>query len=308
MTLIGRQLDRLVRRVEEASGLDGAADKVAQPMRRLIPDGPIKDAASGTSAGHPLHPALVAVPMGAWLAATYLDFAPTSDRSGSLARRQVAQHFVAIGVVAAVPTAVAGASDWLDTAGAERRVGLVHAVANTAAVTGYLASWVLRRRGHHRAGVTVSAISGGVLGLAGWLGGHLVYATGVGVDTTAFQKFPTDWTDAGLAADDLPAGSAVAVEVGGVSVLVSRSGSMVHAIANRCTHRGAPLDEGLDQNSVADGCVTCPWHGSRFDLTDGAILRGPATRPQPSLQARVRGDRIEVRRPDEVRTLRLNPV
>jgi nitrite reductase/ring-hydroxylating ferredoxin subunit len=127
---------------------------------------------------------------------------------------------------------------------------------------------------------------------------------GVGVDTTAFQKLPSRWTDAGLEFDELTSGSAVAVEVGGVSVLISRSGRSVHAIANRCTHRGGPLDEG----EIADGCVTCPWHGSRFDLADGSVQKGPATRPQPTLEARVSDGRVQVRRRDEVRALRLNPV
>jgi nitrite reductase/ring-hydroxylating ferredoxin subunit len=207
-------------------------------------------------------------------------------------------------VLTAVPTAIAGVSDWLDTAQGERRVGLIHAAANATALTGYTASWLLRRAGRHRAGITVSSVSGGFLILAGWLGAHLVYAAGVGVDTTAFQKFPTKWTDAGLEFDDLPSETAVEVSVEGVPLLVSRSGRSVHAIANRCTHRGAPLDEG----EIADGCVTCPWHGSQFDLTDGAVRRGPATRPQPALEARVTQGRVEVRRPDEARALRLNPV
>jgi nitrite reductase/ring-hydroxylating ferredoxin subunit len=42
-----------------------------------------------------------------------------------------------------------------------------------------------------------------------------------------------------------------------------------------CTHRGAPLADG----KIEDGCVRCPWHGSRFDLADGAVVEGPATFP-----------------------------
>jgi nitrite reductase/ring-hydroxylating ferredoxin subunit/uncharacterized membrane protein len=301
---VSRRLETLVGALEGADGLDTVAERLAAVSGRLLPKGPIKDAASGTSLGHPLHPALVAMPMGCWLAATYLDYSEGADaRHGHGGRRQ-AQRFVGLGVLTAIPTAITGASDWLDTAQAERRVGLIHAAANATAITGYAASWLLRRAGRHRAGITVSAASGGVLVAAGWLGAHLTYAAGVGVDTTAFQKFPTRWTDTGLEFDELTSGSAVGVDVEGVSVLVSRSGRGVRAIANRCTHRGAPLDEGV----IADGCVTCPWHGSRFDLTDGAIHQGPATRPQPTLQARVTRGRVQVRRSDEVRALRLNPV
>jgi nitrite reductase/ring-hydroxylating ferredoxin subunit len=149
----------------------------------------------------------------------------------------------------------------------------------------------------------VSLGSGGLVVLAGWLGGHLVYAMGVGVDTTAFQKFPKRWTDTGVIFENLASGTATAAEVDGVAVLISRAGRSVHAIADRCTHRGAPLSEG----DIDDGCVTCPWHGSQFNLADGTVRRGPATRPQPGLDARVSRGQVQVRRADEVRTLRLNP-
>jgi nitrite reductase/ring-hydroxylating ferredoxin subunit/uncharacterized membrane protein len=306
VTIFSRRLDNLVGVLESADGLDAVAERLAGVSGRLLPTGPIKDAASGTTLGHPLHPALVAMPMGCWLAATFLDYTGGSDAHrghGGRAGRRPAQRLVGLGVLTAVPTAIAGVSDWLDTAEGERRVGLIHAAANATALTGYAASWLLRRAGRHRAGITVSTVSGAFLVAAGWLGAHLVYAAGVGVDTTAFQKFPTKWTDTGLQCDDLPSDSAVGLTVEGVPLLVSRSGRSVHVIANRCTHRGAPLDEGI----IADGCVTCPWHGSQFDLIDGAVRRGPATRPQPALEARVTKRRVQVRRPDEVRALRLNP-
>jgi nitrite reductase/ring-hydroxylating ferredoxin subunit/uncharacterized membrane protein len=304
MRALNCRIDRLADRLERATWLNPPAEKVSAVAARLLPDGPVKNTATGTPLGHPLHPALVTIPMGCWLSAAYLDCAPLPRRIDQAATRRIAQRMVGLGLLAAIPTVIAGASDWLDTAEAERRVGLVHAVANWGAIAGYTASWLLRRAGRHRSGAAVSTASIGLLGLGGWLGAHLVYAMGVGVDTTAFQKLPSRWTDAGLEFDELTSGSAVAVEVGGVSVLISRSGRSVHAIANRCTHRGGPLDEG----EIADGCVTCPWHGSRFDLADGSVQKGPATRPQPTLEARVSDGRVQVRRRDEVRALRLNPV
>ena len=68
-------------------------------------------------------------------------------------------------------------------------------------------------------------------------------------------------------------------------------GQTVHALANRCTHRGGPLHEG----EVADGQVTCPWHGSRFELSTGSVCAGPAASPQPLYEARAREGQIEVR-------------
>jgi nitrite reductase/ring-hydroxylating ferredoxin subunit len=150
---------------------------------------------------------------------------------------------------------------------------------------------------------TVSALAGlGVLTFSGWLGGHLAYALGVGVDTTAFTALPTEWTDA-CEIGDLEEDRPHLVHVGGAPVLVVRERGALVAMSDRCTHRGGPLHEG----TVQDGCVQCPWHSSRFDLTDGSVLQGPATRPQAVLETRVVQGRVQVRR-DESRALRTNPV
>jgi nitrite reductase/ring-hydroxylating ferredoxin subunit len=210
---------------------------------------------------------------------------------------------VGVGAIAAVPATLTGASDWADTLGAERRIGAIHAAANYAAIVVYLASWTARRRGRHGVGVGLSAAGAGLIGVSGWLGGHLSYAAGVGVDTTAFSTLPSDWTDA--APETVLTGrEMVAVLVGTVSVLLVNGPDAIVALNNRCTHRGAPLHDGL----LHEGCIECPWHGSRFRVGDGRVVRGPATRPQQVFEARVRHGRIEVRQPDEQRTLRTNPV
>ena len=83
-----------------------------------------------------------------------------------------------------------------------------------------------------------------------------------------------------------------AVEVDSVLVLVSRSeGGETCAIANTFTHRGGPLNEGDRDGDL----VTCPWHGSQFDLCSGEVLRGPARVPQQRFETRVRVGKIEVR-------------
>jgi nitrite reductase/ring-hydroxylating ferredoxin subunit len=79
--------------------------------------------------------------------------------------------------------------------------------------------------------------------------------------------------------------------VDGVDVLVVRHGGELFALSDRCAHRGGPLHEG----EIADGCVTCPWHGSIFRLRDGSVERGPSAYPQPSWEVRVDGGRVQVR-------------
>jgi nitrite reductase/ring-hydroxylating ferredoxin subunit/uncharacterized membrane protein len=280
--------------LEHASVLDPFAETEARAIRAVVPQGFATDALSGTPTEHPAHPPLVAVPIGAWA------FAGVFDLFGD---RRTARRLIALGCLAALPAAATGAADFSSTKDAERRVGFVHGMLNSAALTSYLLSWRARRRDRWLRGVAWSSAGFALLGAAGWLGGHLVYSLGVGVDTTVFQKLPTEWTDAGPA-DVIPdGGSARPVEVAGIPLLLSRQGGEIVALAARCTHRGGPLHQG----KIEDGCVTCPWHGSKFSLADGEVLAGPAVHPQPTLEARVAGGRLQVRRV-EPRALRRTPV
>ena len=288
-------LERVLHRLEHASALDKPSELGAGVLERVLPKGRLGDLASGTPIGHPLHPVLVAIPIGSWTAATYLDLTGGGDTA--------ARRLVGLGNLAALPAALTGANDWMTTSGAERRVGFAHAVLYYAALGLYSASWLARRRGKHVGGATLSLAGAAVLSGAGWLGGHLAYGLGVGVDTTAFQQAPEDWTDV-AAQSAVPAGQAIARDAGGVPVLLARHEGRILALADRCAHRGGPLHEG----AIADGCVTCPWHDSTFALVDGAVISGPATRPQPTLEVRIVDGRVQVRRPAEARALRANPV
>ena len=285
-------LDRAVDTLERASWLDQAAEVIATQLRKVVKPGATEDLLSGTPLGHPAHPMLVAMPIGMWTSVTVLDLVGGN--------RRTTRGLVALGALTALPAAATGASDWLSTAQAERRVGLVHAALNSAALGLQVASWRARRRGR-AAGAALSMVAIGLTAASGWLGGHLAYAQGVGVDTTAFELLPTEWTD--LCSVDEVTGKPSRHEVGGAGVVTFRAGSDLVAMADRCTHRGGPLHEGeLD----SAGCLTCPWHGSTFDST-GRVVSGPATRPQPALEVRIENGRVQVRR-DEERALRLNPV
>ena len=127
--------------------------------------------------------------------------------------------------------------------------------------------------------------------MTGYLGGHLTYSQGVGVDTTAFESGPEKWA---AVADgrEIEESRPVAVEADGVELVLVRQGGRVYALADRCTHRGGPLHEG----ELTEGCITCPWHGSRFRLEDGSVEQGPAVQPQPVYETRTVAGRIEVRR------------
>jgi nitrite reductase/ring-hydroxylating ferredoxin subunit/uncharacterized membrane protein len=286
------QLDRAVTAIENSTALDGLGSQLASLVGKVVRPGPVEDTLSGTQVGHPAHPSLVVVPLGAWVSATVLDATGDTD---------AARRMVGVGLLASGPAVATGLSDWANTMGAERRVGLVHAACNDVAIGLYAGSWFARRSGRNGVGAALSGAGLALLTVAGWLGGHLAYAQGVGVDTTAFQSYPDDWVDA-IGEDEVRDGELAHVEVAGVPVLFTRRHGSVVAVADRCTHRGAPLHEG----EIRDGCVVCPWHASAFDLDTGGVASGPAVRPQPMLQTRVQNGRIHVRR-DEERTLRTNP-
>jgi nitrite reductase/ring-hydroxylating ferredoxin subunit/uncharacterized membrane protein len=292
---LGRALNRLSSRLEHAEALDAAAAPLDAVASRLTSAQWMRDLLSGTPVGHPVHPLLVTVPIGSWTAAMALD---------CVHEKRAARTLVGLGLLAATPAAMAGLHDWRDTSGAEHRVGLVHAALNSTVVACYAASWVARRRGRHGVGVALSVPGMALLAASGWLGGHMSYALGVGVDTTAFQNAGDGWVDA-IDASEVEHGRLGVGYVNGVPVLVTRlADGTVVAYADRCTHRGGPLNEG----EIRDDCVVCPWHGSQFSLVDGQVMHGPATRPQPVYEARVTDGRVELRRTSEPRSLRTNPI
>ena len=293
--VMNKVLDQITDKIERLKVLDPVADTVAAWVAPLYANRKVVDLASGTPLGHPLHPLLVTVPIGSYSAAFLFD---------GLKDHDAADTMIGLGVLSSVPTALTGLSDWRDTSGAERRVGLVHALSNTAALGLFTASWVARRTGRRPLGVGLSLAGMSFVSLGGWLGGHLIYALGVGVDTTAFQQGPEEWTYA-APESEIEVGKLTMGAVNGVPLVLTKlTGDQIVAYADRCTHRGGPLHEGV----LADGCITCPWHGSAFSVDDGSVVQGPATRPQPAYEVRVHNERVEVRRSDEVRALRTNPV
>jgi nitrite reductase/ring-hydroxylating ferredoxin subunit/uncharacterized membrane protein len=278
-----------VRNLAEGAGriewLDRIGNPVADALKKVLKPGAARDLLSGTWLGHPLHPVLTDVPLGAWVSSFFLDL------FGGKRARDASDTLLRLAAVAAIPTAVAGISDWMDTVEEDRRIGVVHAAGNTLALGFLVLSLRARKRGRRGRGVLLSALGQGVATVSAYLGGHLSFGKAVGVDQTAFEEGPTEWTavmDAAALSDEKPA---VAGLGGGLDVLLYRMNGRVHAISNRCNHRACPLSDGDFEGTT----VTCPCHGSMFRLTDGGVLRGPATGPQPSYDTREQDGKIEVK-------------
>jgi nitrite reductase/ring-hydroxylating ferredoxin subunit/uncharacterized membrane protein len=280
---IGQSLSRAVGRLGVDERLDAAAGPVGDAVRQALDHQPAKDLLSGTWLGHPLHPLLTDLPIGFWTSAFVLDLV------GGKRSRRASTELVAFGVLAAVPTALTGAADWGDTTGPPRRIGLVHALANSAALACYAASWWSRVHGRHARGVALGFVGAGAATVGGYLGGHLLQSMGVGVDETAIRRPPTEWTRVATAAE--ASETPHRVLAGEAPVIVLRHRGEVIALDARCPHRGAPMEEG----EVRADCIVCPWHGSTFRLEDGVLVQGPSTADLPAYECRVTRDGVEVR-------------
>ncbi|MEU5281210.1 Rieske 2Fe-2S domain-containing protein [Streptomyces asoensis] len=273
----------LLDRLEREPRADTLIDAISSGVRSL-PLGRGRDVLHGRWLGHPVHPLMVQVPIGSWTSAAVLDLLPGRSREAGL--------LIGIGLAAAGPAVLTGAADWAELHHEQQRVGLVHALANTAAVGLYSASLVCRVKGRTAAGRALGFLGLTVAGAGGMLGGHLAYRQAAGANHA--EDVPhvvgEGWHRVGAVAD-FPAGRPVRRVVDDVPVVVVReAGGTVHALAERCSHLSGPLSEG----TVTDGCVECPWHGSVFRLSDGWNVRGPATAPQPAFDTRIVDGHVEV--------------
>lgn len=279
-------LEATAKKLGRIEGLDRLAEPLAAAVKKLVPRGPVKDALSGTWLGHPLHPLLTDIPIGSFTSATVLDLI------GGKRAQPAAQVLVTFGLVAAIPTAAAGASDWSETYGADQRTGVVHALSNVLGLTLYGWSLVARRRGQ-RVKATVLGLAGmSSMSVGGYLGGYLSYSRGIGVNNAFFHEHSDEWT-AVMLEGELAEAKPVRVDTGGATVLLYRTNGDVFAIDSRCSHAGGPLEEGTVDAAACT--VECPWHQSVFRLADGTVVHGPASAPQAAYDARIRDGHVEIR-------------
>ncbi|HVU68887.1 MAG TPA: Rieske 2Fe-2S domain-containing protein [Ktedonobacteraceae bacterium] len=252
----------------------------------------LKSLLNGTWLGHPLHPLLTDIPLAAWVVTAIFDLIWLIAHTAWAA--PAALVTLIVGVVGALAAAVTGLTDWSDTYGAERRVGLLHAIFNTLALLLYIISGILRLV----AGPddTLVAAILGFLGLisviyAGYLGGDMVFSKGTGVNHTAWEAGGEDY-EAVMPVDEVKENTLHRVVVAGVPVVLVKQGENFFALSATCPHAGGPLDEG----TLTGDQVTCPWHGSRFCLRDGRVLTGPAVVNAPRYDVRITNGQVTLKR------------
>jgi uncharacterized membrane protein len=165
--------DKVWKTLESAQSLDRLSDAVKRRLVPVIGRGRVRNLLGGKWLGHPIHPALVMIPLGAWSSAVALDLAGHQSVA--------ARRLVGLGTIAAPAAIATGWSDWSTLDTVQRRVGLSHAAANAVAVTLFALSYWRR----------TTATDGfarytGFLGLlaaggGGAIGGHLTYRLGANV-------------------------------------------------------------------------------------------------------------------------------
>ena len=295
---IERNRSSLDRWMEGATWLDGPAETLQNWILKLYelagaPGRSVKDLLHGTRPlGHPLHPALTDVPIGAFTVMFLADWLALLTRA---IPSQIGPFCLIIGILGMLAAASAGYTDYTGTFGKERRYAVVHGLTMTALLVAMIVSLVLRYQhsaGLFFGGILLSTIAYLALLWASYLGGHLTFAFGTMVNRNAFAEGTTEWTSIG-AAKDFAEGKPARAMAGEIPVMIVRLGGRLNAIAATCSHAGGPLDEGKLEGDI----VTCPWHGSRFCVADGRVKSGPATFDQPAYLVREEGDKVQVRLP-----------
>jgi nitrite reductase/ring-hydroxylating ferredoxin subunit len=169
-------------------------------------------------------------------------------------------------------------------------VGSIHALGNTTALSFQILSSKGRRSGKRKRARLLSLTAMIIAGASAYLGGHLSFVKGVGVNQTAFEEWPQEWTPV-IAEEDLAEDTLTPVRADGVRIMLYKKGEGLYALSDRCSHRGCPLHLG----QVNDLMVECSCHGSIFRLSDGGVVRGPATVPAPFYEVRCQDGKVEVR-------------
>ena len=236
---------------------------------------PFKLFLNGTGIGHPLHPMLTDIPIGAWTLTILLDLIGLLFGFPQLG---LASSITAcIGIAGALAAAAAGLADWMDVDPPEKAIGAFHASVNVSATILFLISFLMRWGSGWQLGwaTFVVALAGDLLVMiGGYLGGAMVFYKGVMINRNAYRTGPDHFKPA-VATCELAEGQLKRILVEEQPVVLFRLDGTIYALGAVCTHYGAPLNEG----TIVDRTIECPWHASRFALEDGRVSKA---RPAPA--------------------------
>jgi nitrite reductase/ring-hydroxylating ferredoxin subunit/uncharacterized membrane protein len=254
---------------------------------------PIRDLLVGRWLGHPLHAVLTDVPIGILFLSLVFDLLRMPEAAG---------WALLVGILAMLAAALAGFADYADTDGKARERATLHSTLMVVALVGYVLSLFLRMGPPGfgfvdvPAGFLTSLASFLVLSGGAYVGGDVVYVLGNMVSRHAFRGAGTKWIalePAEVEEGKIPEGRPIKAKLGINQLVLVRQGDQILALHDTCAHAGGPLNEG----KVVGGMIECPWHFSRYRLTDGQVQRGPSVYHQPAYEVRAKdGGGWEARR------------
>lgn len=276
---------------------DGTANVVAATYRALGGPGRfLQDFLNGTWLGHSLHAVLVDVVVGAATGALLLDVLRIYFAVDGL--EVAATWMIGLAYAAGIGSLITGLTEIKDTtpSSTTRDVTILHGLINFLGMGGLAFSTMQRLDGNHDAGFYGLLVGYLLIGVGGFIGGHLVFKYGYSVNRNAFSrgKRAKEFTVV-LPAAELPEATPTKVAFGATAVVLVRRGDVVHALKESCSHAGGPLSEG----TLHGDTIECPWHASVFRLADGGVVHGPATSRQVSYRARINGDQVELQGPHD---------
>ena len=285
---MGRLIARLV------AAQDGWATPLGDFNHRWLsalfrPIRPVKDFLNGVWLGHPLHAAVTDIPIGTLLLVVILDL---------LNQPAAADVALVATILFMLAAAVTGAADYTDTDGTARARATLHSTLMVVALLLLLISLAIRAGApaDRTVPIALSLIGFLIVTAGAYVGGDVVYVFGNMVSRHAFRGAGTKWIklDTGDVTDlaTLPEATPTKAKAGINDLVLVRVADSIHVLHAVCSHAGGPLAQG----TFKDGCVECPWHGSRFRVTDGHLRRGPALYDQPAYEIRSTDAGYEVRR------------
>jgi nitrite reductase/ring-hydroxylating ferredoxin subunit/uncharacterized membrane protein len=251
----------------------------------------VRDLLNGRWLGHPLHSVLTDAPVGILFLVIVFDF---------FSMVEAAAWALGIGILAMLAAALAGAADYADTDGKARERATLHSTLMVVALVGYLVSFWMRlpvAETRISAGAVVTSfVSFLILSAGAYVGGDVVYALGNMVSRHAFRGAGTKWIalePAELENGQIPQGRPIKAKLGINQLVLVRQGEQILALHDVCAHAGGPLNEGR----LVDGVIECPWHYSRYRMTNGHVTGGPSVYDQPAYEVRAKeGGGWEARR------------
>ena len=237
---------------------------------------PIQNFLNGSWLGHPVHAVVTDVPIGALTVSIIADV---------IGQPLVADVSLLLGVLGMVAAAITGGADYAEVDGTARYRATVHSAIMVISLVLYVISLAIRSGSpaDRLLPVLIALVGYLLLTLGAAIGGDLVFLIGTHVDRHAWRGAGAKWIKLDLGGlDDIPEGGPTKLKAGINELAVVREGDRILAVHAQCAHAGGPLAEG----SLVGDAIECPWHGSRYRLADGHVVRGPTMYDQPAYEVR----------------------